>query len=81
MKLEDLGYNVPEHISVLGFDNIDFSRHFEPELSTINQDTKMIAETAAIRLLDMMDHPSEKTQVIEKINVKLIERKSTRTRK
>ncbi|MFW5913951.1 MAG: LacI family DNA-binding transcriptional regulator, partial [Bacillota bacterium] len=50
--LKDGGLKVPEDVSVIGFDDIPFSEHFEPALTTIRQNTKALGEEAAIKLLE-----------------------------
>ena len=47
------GKNVPEDISVIGFDNSDTSRVVRPALSTVATDQKAIAE-AAMELIEAM---------------------------
>jgi len=39
------GYRVPEDISIMGFDNIQFSKYSNPELTTVDQSIFMKAET------------------------------------
>ncbi|NCC55969.1 MAG: hypothetical protein EOM11_10935, partial [Erysipelotrichia bacterium] len=77
-QLKSLGVAIPQEIAIIGYDDIDFSKHFDPALSTIKQDTKMIGYTAAKRLLSMIEKPSTKKQVITKIPVKLVHRKTTK---
>lgn len=40
------GYKVPEDISIMGFDNIQFSKYCNPELTTVDQNIFLKAETA-----------------------------------
>lgn len=77
---ESKGYKVPEDIAVIGFDDINFARIYSPALSTIRQDKKMIGETAAIKLIHMIQENATKTQEIIKIPVSLIERASTKVK-
>jgi DNA-binding LacI/PurR family transcriptional regulator len=77
LALKELGYRVPEDVSVSGYDDIQFASLFSPPLTTIKQDKKRIAETAASLLLEMI----EKNQAIKgltKIPVQLIVRHSTK---
>lgn len=46
-KLQDEGYNVPNDVSVIGFDNINFSYVIRPELTTIEQSTYELGAMAA----------------------------------
>ncbi|MGM9929303.1 MAG: LacI family DNA-binding transcriptional regulator [Bacillus sp. (in: firmicutes)] len=45
------GYKVPEDISIMGFDDIQFSKYSNPELTTVNQNIFLKAETAVIIIL------------------------------
>jgi len=76
--LEDKGLKVPNDVSVIGFDDIQYAKHFTPSLSTIRQDKVLIAETAAKILLAKIKHQTEKNDIIKKIPVDLVLRNSTR---
>jgi len=75
--IEAKGYRVPEDISVIGLDDIQFSKHFTPSLSTVRQENQLIAETAAKILLAKIQSPNGKTESVIKIPVELILRDST----
>jgi len=79
--LKDGGLKVPDDISVIGFDDIPFAKHYEPRLTTINQNTKTIGERAAIKLLHLMECNQEKTTGIEKVPVTLVKRDSVKNLK
>lgn len=76
--LSDMHVKVPEDIQVIGFDDIAFAKHFTPELTTIRQDKKLLGETAAKRLIELMDHPDKEMAEIVKLPVELVKRESTR---
>lgn len=76
--LQDQGIGVPENISIVGYDDIDFAKHYVPALTTIRQDTKEIGLQAAKHLMRLIEDPSKKKQAIELIPVTLIERQSTK---
>lgn len=40
------GYKIPEDLSIMGFDNIQFSKYSNPELTTVDQNIFLKAETA-----------------------------------
>ena len=61
MEINDLGISVPEELSVIGFDNIDFAKAAVPRLSIVTQPTKEIACEAAAVLLQRLDERSGKT--------------------
>jgi LacI family transcriptional regulator len=50
-ELQRMGRRVPEHVSVLGFDNTPTSQHVQPALSTIAQPLERMGELAVERLL------------------------------
>ncbi len=76
--LNDLNLKVPEDIQVIGFDDIAFAKHFTPSLTTIRQDRKLLGETAAKRLIELMDHPDDELEEVVKLPVELVIRESTR---
>ena len=76
--LKDSGYSVPKDISVVGFDDIEFVKYCNPSLSTVKQDTKLIGETAAKLLLDMIEKDYyEEEPRIHRIKTRYIKRGST----
>ncbi|MGE0090675.1 MAG: LacI family DNA-binding transcriptional regulator [Bacteroidales bacterium] len=75
--LEDSGYKVPEDVSVIGYDDVYFAKHFSPALTTIRQDKKEIGEVAAQKLLDMINEKILPKPFVERIPVMLVVRKST----
>lgn len=50
--LERAGRSVPQDVSVIGFDNIPFSRYSRPALSTVSQDTRVAARLLISKLID-----------------------------
>jgi LacI family transcriptional regulator len=49
--IKDLGYSIPEDISVIGYDGIETVRYTIPRLSTIHQDTETLARKGVEDLL------------------------------
>jgi LacI family transcriptional regulator len=80
--LQKEGYKVPKDISVIGFDDAQFSILFNPPLTTIRQNKKAIAETAGKILLDMIEQGvnSPITHVYQ-VPVELVVRESTQVKK
>ncbi len=64
---------VPEDISVIGYDNIEFLKYSTPALTTIAQDVKKIGKEAANSLIDLINGKNVKTK---KLDVKLVERET-----
>ncbi len=75
---ESKGYRVPEDISVIGFDDINFSRIYTPSLTTISQDKNEIGKTAAQKLISMIKSKEEKRHEIITVPVQLVKRDSTK---
>ena len=73
--LSEHGYRVPEDISVIGYDNIDFFKYYNPGLTTIAQNAPLIGEKAATLLKNVIDGKEVESIVLD---VKLIERESCR---
>ncbi|NLF51518.1 MAG: substrate-binding domain-containing protein, partial [Leptolinea sp.] len=73
--LSENGINVPEHIKVIGFDDISASAYSTPPLTTIHQSVDKIADLAVKKLTSMMDE-EEIDKFIYNIPVSLVERGS-----
>ena len=61
------GLKIPDDISIAGYDGIRIARHFEPQLTTIIQDTKRLGEEAALKLISLIENP--KSTITEQIVV------------
>ena len=77
--IQELGFNVPNDISIIGFTDGILSRFSDPRLSTVAQHGELMGETAAKLLIDRMEWLDEveepfKTEVI---NATLIKRGSS----
>ncbi len=70
------GLRVPADISIAGYDGVNIASKIEPKLTTIRQDTDAIGESAALKLISLIEKP--KTTVEEQITVEgtLVEGKS-----
>lgn len=73
---QSLDINVPNDLQIIGFDNTPLSSYTNPTLSTISQDTSLIAATAVSNLISLINNksPIEKNNIF--IPVELIERNS-----
>jgi LacI family transcriptional regulator len=73
--LRDAGHKVPEDVSVIGFDDIEFASIANPSLTTIRQPLREMGATAAELLIRKIG----KNEVIENIRVRpeLVVRSST----
>ena len=59
--------NIPEDISIAGYDGIDVASLLSPRLTTMRQDTGAIGRRAAEKLLSLIDKP--KSTLIEQVIV------------
>lgn len=73
------GLNVPEDISVVGFDDIEMSEYYVPALTTVRQDRRTLGARGAELLLDRLSQTQTDTgqNDIELIDVTLSIRNST----
>ena len=80
--LHDCGLNIPDDISVIGFDNTYISSMIEPPLSTVSQPLYAMGVAAAKRLIRRIRSREDKLQpeppCLEVLPTDLIIRKSTR---
>ena len=75
--LKEMGYRVPEDISIIGFDDINLARFSSPPLTTVRQDTYLKGRIAAETLLTLMRGkcPSSPRQIL--LDTSLVIRNST----
>jgi LacI family transcriptional regulator len=76
----DLNLQVPEDISIVGFDNLPLTRFLEIPLTTIDHKMLELGSVSANLLLDRMNNP-DSDPVREVIDVDLIVRSSTATKR
>ena len=62
--IRDYGLQVPEDISVMGFDGIPLAEYYNPKIATIRQGYKEIATKSVEVLLGMMDYNRPASHVI-----------------
>lgn len=58
MAIREMGYRIPEDVSVTGYDGLSISRAISPTLTTLVQDTKAIGENVAKCLLREIENPN-----------------------
>lgn len=74
--LKELGYRVPEDISVVGFDNMTFSEMTDPPLTTVQIPKHMLGVIAANTIIDMKKEPGGIMKI--ELGTDLILRKSVK---
>jgi DNA-binding LacI/PurR family transcriptional regulator len=79
--LQSAGVNVPQELSVTGFDNIVFSAFTNPSLTTFDQPKRFIGSEAARLVLELLNIPLEdgsgREPVVQTLQGKLLVRQST----
>ncbi len=55
-RLQQQDYAVPDQISVMGFDDVPFSRIFQPELTTVHQARNLIGQRAMEKLFEQLEN-------------------------
>lgn len=55
IELNELGIRIPEEMSVIGFDNVEFARACIPKLSIVTQPTKELGKKAAELMLRRLE--------------------------
>ena len=74
--VSELGYSIPDDVSILGYDNIPIASYMIPQLSTVEQPIIQMGETAVELLFNHIndpEHPIEKAV----LQTKLILRQTT----
>ena len=81
--MNELDLKIPEQLSMIGFDNLQFARACSPKLTIVAQPTSGIArEVASIMLKRLGEAESEETEPItEKLGAEIIMGKSVRVLK
>jgi LacI family transcriptional regulator, repressor for deo operon, udp, cdd, tsx, nupC, and nupG len=76
IELKSLGRRIPEDISVVGFDDIEFAGSYDPAITTVHQPRRDMGRIAMEMMNDLLDQrPLKKKQIV--LEHKLIVRRST----
>lgn len=78
VALKENDLNIPDDVSVIGFDNLPISRFLDPPLTTIKQPKKMMGHKGMKVLLDLINKKKISDPII-KLKTKIIERDSVRS--
>ncbi|HCI78731.1 MAG TPA: LacI family transcriptional regulator [Ktedonobacter sp.] len=73
--LTEQGRRVPDDISLVGFDDLEFCQYITPALTTVRQDRAAMGRGAVQKLLSMIEGTSEPSPLV--VPAQLIVRKST----
>ena len=74
IQCQQLGYRIPEDISIIGFDDIPIAAYTSPPLTTIRQDRLELGKSGFFALSSLLNSISISTFLL---HAQLIERKST----
>lgn len=55
--VHDLGLNIPEDISIVGYDGIQLALRYSPKMTTMVQNTERIGRVAAEKLIEQIENP------------------------
>ena len=72
--LQKAGIRVPEDVSVVGFDDVDFASHVHPPLTTVRAPTEQVGEKAVQQLLRLI--AGEDVEPVTLLPVELVIRRS-----
>lgn len=72
--LQERGIRVPDDISVMGFDNLDWTTHVAPALTTVNLPVTEMGECVALQLIDHLE--SGRPITAELVTGHIVERSS-----
>lgn len=73
---QELGFSIPQQLSISGFDDINFSKQVWPGLTTIHQPADEFIETATRLLIDILKNKTEQLPPVT-ISSRLVVRGST----
>lgn len=65
--IQEQGLSIPEDISIAGYDGILLSQVLDPQLTTLQQNTKALGRYAAEKLITLIENP--KAAIIERVVV------------
>ena len=74
--VRERGLSVPGDISLAGYDGIRAVRAVHPRLTTVRQDSDAMGRQAALRLIELIDHPAEAETGATMISTALVEGES-----
>lgn len=76
--VNELGIKIPEQLSMIGFDNLQFARACNPKLTIVSQPTDGIAREVARIMLEHLENGKQKNEECfsEKLQTEIIEGKS-----
>jgi len=74
-RYREAGIRVPEDVSIIGFDDIEWAQLVTPALTTIRLPKRRIGQRALDLLCDLLEHPDDSAESVV-LDVSLVERDS-----
>lgn len=74
--LQEMGYRVPEDVSLVGFDDLPFSEISSPALTTLRVPKQEMGKLAVRRVIDMIKKDDDQVNTKIQVCTKFIERNS-----
>ncbi|WP_318517881.1 substrate-binding domain-containing protein [Photobacterium leiognathi] len=74
----EVGIQIPEQLSIIGYDDIHIAKFMSPSLTTIHQPKYRLGQAAVETLLTRLDEPETVPQIIE-LEPTLVERNSVKS--
>jgi len=68
------GLKIPEDISVVGFDGIEYSKYFHPSITTVKQPIEEMGHKSAEILFNLIESKREQQHIV--FETELLERES-----
>lgn len=79
--IHEMGLQVPEDISVIGFDDMSMAQHYIPALTTVRQPFYEMGQAAARELIAIIEKKAEPCRTFEAFSTQVVIRDSVRLRK
>ncbi len=79
ITLNEEGIRVPDQISLVGFDNVEFARACNPALTIVTQPVRKIGQEAAEVMLSRLSGNGQEGQIIRKLETTIVTGKSVTT--
>lgn len=76
-KFNECNINIPEELSIIGFDDIQDAKFIYPGLTTIRQDIRLKGELAARTIINHFNHTQAADHLVT-LDLKLVERESVK---
>ena len=80
IEASELNLSIPEQLSVIGFDNVEFARACVPKLCIVSQPTKEIAAKLAEVIMVRLEQNKKEEKMIIKLPTGFVEGRSIRRR-